>query len=121
MGRCATISAHVPTVDQSCALPPEESTAVAERVAYEVAHEVVGESAVTGTGVKPGRTERRRVMALARARDIDAVLVTELSRRGRSTADQLQPLLELERWKVSVIAGSGPTFDLGSQHAGRSP
>ena len=72
--------------------------------------------AETGSGAKPGRAERRRVMALAQARKIDAVLVTELSRWGRSTVDLLNSLRELERWGVSVIAMSGLTFDLGSPH-----
>ena len=42
-----------------------------------------------GSGVKLDRAERRKVMALAQARHIDAVLVTELSRWGRSTTDLL--------------------------------
>lgn len=55
-------------------------------------------------------------MALAQARKIDAVLVTELSRWGRSTVDLLNTLRELEGWKVSVIAMNGMAFDLSSPH-----
>ena len=55
-------------------------------------------------------------MALAQTRKIDAMLVTDLSRWGRSTVDLLHSLREHERWKVSVIATSGLTFDLGSPH-----
>lgn len=55
-------------------------------------------------------------MALAQARKIDAVLVTELSRWGRSTTDLLNTLRELETWKVSVIAMNGMAFDLSSPH-----
>jgi DNA invertase Pin-like site-specific DNA recombinase len=55
-------------------------------------------------------------MALAQARHIDAILVTELSRWGRSTIDLLNTLRELESWKVSVIAMNGMTFDLSSPH-----
>ena len=48
------------------------------------------------------RAERRKVLALAQRREIDAVLVTELSRWGRSTTDLLDTLRELEarrcRW-----------------------
>lgn len=55
-------------------------------------------------------------MALAQAREIDSVLVMELSRWGRSTIDLLGTLRELESWKVSVIAMSGMTFDLSPPH-----
>ena len=34
----------------------------------------------TGSGAKGERAERRKIMALAQAREIDCVLVTELSR-----------------------------------------
>ena len=112
MGQRAAIYARVSTGDQSCARQVGELTEFAERAGYEV----VGVFAETGSGAKPGRAERRRVMALAQARKIDAVLVTELSRWGRSTVDLLHSLRELERWGVSVIALSGLTFDLGSPH-----
>ena len=62
------------------------------------------------------RAERRKVMALARARHIDAVLVTELSRWGRSTTDLLATLKELEVRRVSVIALNGMAFDLATPH-----
>ena len=55
-------------------------------------------------------------MALAQRRAIDAVLVTELSRWGRSTLDLLHTLKELEAWRVSVIAMSGLAFDLSTPH-----
>ncbi len=55
-------------------------------------------------------------MALAHARQIDAVLVTELSRWGRSTTDLLTTLKELEARRVSVIALNGMAFDLTTPH-----
>ena len=55
-------------------------------------------------------------MALAQRRAIDAVLVTELSRWGRSTLDLLHTLQELEARRVSVIAMSGLAFDLSTPH-----
>ncbi|TCQ13400.1 recombinase family protein [Rhizobium sp. PP-CC-3G-465] len=70
----------------------------------------------TGSGTKLDRAERRNVMALAQARKIDAVLVTELSRWGRSTVDLLHTLRKLESWKVSVIAMNEMAFDLSSPH-----
>jgi putative DNA-invertase from lambdoid prophage Rac len=70
----------------------------------------------TGSGARADRIERRKVMALAQRREIDAVLVTELSRWGRSTLDLLHTLQELEARRVSVIAMSGLTFDLATPH-----
>ena len=55
-----------------------------------------------------------KVMALARDHEIDAILVTELSRWGRSTQDLVQTLDDLHSWKVSVLAQTGLTFDLST-------
>ncbi len=55
-------------------------------------------------------------MDLAQARKIDAVLVTELSRWGRSTQDLLDTLNKLSGWKVSVVVMSGMTFELDTPH-----
>lgn len=70
----------------------------------------------TGSGTKLDRAERKKILALAQAREVDCVLVTELSRWGRSTIDLLGTLRELESWKVSVIAMSGMTFDISTPH-----
>jgi DNA invertase Pin-like site-specific DNA recombinase len=51
-------------------------------------------------------------MALAQARQIDAVLVTELTRWGRSTLDLVHTLHDLQSWNVSLIAQTGLQFDL---------
>ena len=85
---------------------------MADRAGYEV----VGVFKETGSGVRLDRAERRKVMALAQARQIDAVLVTELSRWGRSTTDLLATLKELEARRVSVVALNGMTFDLATPH-----
>ncbi|KEL83399.1 resolvase, N terminal domain protein [Escherichia coli 6-175-07_S3_C1] len=73
---------------------------------------MVGIFKETGSGTKLDRAERKKVLALAQSRQIDAILVTELSRWGRSTLDLLNTLRELENWKVSVIAMNGMAFDL---------
>ena len=62
------------------------------------------------------RTERKRVLALVQRREIDAVLVTELSRWGRSTTDLLATLKELEARRVSLVALNGMAFDLATPH-----
>ena len=56
------------------------------------------------------------MLALAQERWIDAVLVTELSRWGRSTQDLLATLYQLAGWNVSVVAMSGMTYELGMPH-----
>lgn len=112
MGHRAVIYCRVSTSDQSCERQERDLAAFADRAGYEVTA-IFKE---TGSGAKLDRAERRKVMALAQARKIDAVLVTELSRWGRSTVDLLHTLRELESWKVSVIAMNGMAFDLSSPH-----
>jgi putative DNA-invertase from lambdoid prophage Rac len=112
MGQRGALYCRVSTADQSCARQERDLAAFAARAGYEV----VGTFKETGSGVKLDRAERRRVMALAQARQVDAVLVTELSRWGRSTTDLLATLQELEARRVSVIALNGMAFDLSTPH-----
>ena len=112
LGQRAALYCRVSTADQSCARQERDLTAFADRAGYEV----VGIFKETGSGVRLDRAERRKVMALAQARQIDAVLVTELSRWGRSTTDLLATLKELEARRVSVVALNGMTFDLATPH-----
>jgi len=112
LGQRAALYCRVSTADQSCARQERDLAAFAARAGYEV----VGTFTETGSDTKLDRVERRRVMALAQARQIDAVLVTELSRWGRSTTDLLATLQELEAWRVSVIALNGMAFDLTTPH-----
>ena len=112
LGQRAAIYCRVSTVDQSCGRQERDLTTFAGRAGYDV----VATFKETGSGAKLDRVERRKVLALAQARQIDAILVTELSRWGRSTIDLLNTLRELENWKVSVIAMNGMAFDLSSPH-----
>lgn len=66
--------------------------------------------------MKANRAARAEVMKLAQARRIDAILVTELSRWGRSTQDLLDTLNRLAGWRVSVVAMSGMTFEVDTRH-----
>jgi DNA invertase Pin-like site-specific DNA recombinase len=75
---------------------------------------IVGVFRETASGARLDRAERRRVMALAQAREIDVILVTELSRWGRSTIDLLHTLRDLEAHSVSLAALNGMTFDLST-------
>jgi putative DNA-invertase from lambdoid prophage Rac len=112
LGQRAALYCRVSTADQSCARQERDLIAFAARAGYEV----IGVFKETGSGVKSDRAERRKVMAVAQRREIDAVLVTELSRWGRSTLDLLHTLKELESWRVSVIAMNGLAFDLSTPH-----
>ena len=89
-----------------------ELTAFAERGGYDVV-EVFKE---TASGASANRVARNRVLELAQARQIDAILVSELSRWGRSTQDLLDTLNRLAGWKVSVVAMSGMTFEMDTPH-----
>ena len=112
LGQRAAIYARVSTSDQSCERQVTELTAFAARGGYEVVR-VLKE---TASGTKANRVERSKIIDMAQARKIDAVLVSELSRWGRSTQDLLDTLDRLAGWKVSVVAMSGMTFELGTPH-----
>ena len=108
LGQKAVIYARVSTSDQSCDRQVNELTAFAERANYEI----IGVFKETASGTKDNRKERQKIMELAQARKIDAILVSELSRWGRSTSDLLSTLEKLTAWKISVITTSGMALDL---------
>jgi putative DNA-invertase from lambdoid prophage Rac len=51
---------------------------------------------------------------LAQARKVDVILVTELTRWGRSMLDLFHTLQDLQAWDVSLVAQTGLQFDLRS-------
>jgi DNA invertase Pin-like site-specific DNA recombinase len=112
LGQRAVIYCRVSTADQSCERQERDLTGFAARASFDV----LGVFKETGSGAKLDRLERRKVLALAQARQVDAVLVTELSRWGRSTLDLLNTLRQLESWKVSLVAMSGLALDLSTPH-----
>ena len=110
MGQLAAIYCRVSTSDQDCDRQEQELRAHARRARYTV----VGVWKETASGVKVNRVQRAEVIALARARKIDLILVTELIRWGRSTVDLLDSLSDLQSWGVSLVAEKGFQFDLGT-------
>ncbi|MEM6942148.1 MAG: recombinase family protein [Pseudomonadota bacterium] len=110
MGQRVALYARVSTADQCC----ERQVRELEVCAARAGHEIVGLYRETGSGTRTDRRERRRVLDIAQRHAIDAVLVTELSRWGRSTPDLLGTLADLEGWGVSLIALNGMTFDLAT-------
>jgi putative DNA-invertase from lambdoid prophage Rac len=101
-----------PTADQSCARQERDLTTFAARADYEV----ISIFKETGSGVKFDRAQRRKVMALAQRREVDAVLGDRIVTLGRSTLDLLHTPKELESRRVSVIAMNGLAFDLSTPH-----
>lgn len=108
--RKAALYCRVSTGDQSCERQERDLRAFAERGDFEI----VAVFRETASGNVNSRSERKKVMNLARDRQIEAVLVTELTRWSRSTTDLLHTLQELESCGVSVIAQTGLQFDLRS-------
>jgi predicted site-specific integrase-resolvase len=74
LGHRAAIYCRVSTADQSC-----ERQEFDLRDSPPCHYDVVGIFKETGSGTKLDRAERKKVLALAQSRQIDAILVTELS------------------------------------------
>lgn len=103
------IYCRVSTEDQGCDRQVRDLTAYAKRAGFEVIGSPYKE---TASGARSDRQERAKIIQLARTKQIDAVLVTELSRWGRSTEDLLFTLQQLADWGCSIIAQTGMDFDL---------
>ena len=112
--RRVAIYCRVSTSDQDNDRQERDLRAYAERAHFEVV--AVFRETLSGIRKAKGKQpeERKRAMALAQARNIDAVLVTELTRWGRSTQDLMDTLGQLAGWDVSLIAQTGLTFDLST-------
>jgi DNA invertase Pin-like site-specific DNA recombinase len=93
--------ARVSTNDQNCDLQLRELREYAAARKWEIAGEYVD----TGwSGSKANRPELTRLMADARKRRFDAVLVWKLDRWGRSVADSIRGIQELASLEVRFIA-----------------
>ncbi|WP_310485719.1 recombinase family protein [Chamaesiphon sp. VAR_48_metabat_403] len=106
------IYCRVSTHDQNCDRQERELKSYADRCNYHVVR-IYKE---VGSGAKNDRLERKNITQLARAREIDIVLVSELTRWGRSTIDLIDSLNQLQSWGVSLIAQNGFQFDLSTPH-----
>lgn len=107
----AVIYCRVSKSDQSCERQERDLLEYADKLGYQV----VAIFKETMSGVKI-LLERKKVISLAQARKIDAILVTELTRWSRSTPDLLDTMQSLQIWKVSLIAQSGLQLDLNTPH-----
>ena len=108
----AAIYCRVSTNDQRCDRQESDLKSYADRAGFDVV-QIYRE---TGSGAKLDRVERKNVINLARARGIDIVLVSELTRWGRSTIDLIDSLHQLQSYGVSLIAQNGFQFDLSTPH-----
>ncbi|MFX5210884.1 recombinase family protein, partial [Acinetobacter baumannii] len=79
--KIAAIYCRVSTADQSCERQERDLHAYAEKAGWQI----TGVWKETASGAKDGRQERQKILALAQARKLDVILVTELTRWGRST------------------------------------
>ena len=90
------IYCRVSTDDQCCDRQERDLRAFAKRAG----HKVVRVFKETASGSKDDRPERHKILALAKAHQINAILVTELSPWGRSTQDLCKP------WMTSMAGRS---------------
>ena len=112
--RRVAIYCRVSTSNQDNERQERDLIEYAERADFEVTE--VFKETLSGIRKAKGKQpfERGRVMELAQRREIDAVLVTEMTRWGRSTQDLMDTLGQLASWDVSLIAQTGLTFDLST-------
>jgi putative DNA-invertase from lambdoid prophage Rac len=104
------IYCRVSTSDQNCDRQQRDLEAFAQRAGFEI----VSIYKETASGMKNDRAKRRQILQLAQARQIDGVLVTEMSRWGRSLQDLISTMNELNAFGVSLIAEKGFQFDLST-------
>ncbi len=110
MGQKAALYCRVSTSDQSCSRQEWELLEYARKSEFEV----VGIWKEIASGSKDQRPERKKIMTLAQKRQIDVILVTELTRWGRSTIDLVQTIHDLQRWNVSLLAQTGLQFEVST-------
>ncbi len=112
--RRVALYCRVSTSDQDNDRQERDLRAYAEKAGYKSV--AVFRETLSGIRKAEGKQpeERKRAMAMAQAREIDAVLVTELTRWGRSTQDLMDTLGQLAGWDVSLIAQTGLAFDLST-------
>lgn len=110
LGQKVALYCRVSTTDQSCERQERDLLAYATRCGYEV----VGVWKETASGSQDQRSERKKIITLAQARRIDAILVTDLTRWGRSTLDLVHTLQDLQAFGVSLVAQTGLQFDLST-------
>ncbi len=85
MGQAAPLYCRISTAEQTCARQERDLRAFAKKAGYKI----VGVWKEIASGAKQERAERKKVLALAQARKVDMILVTELTSWGRSVLNVL--------------------------------
>lgn len=96
----AALYHRVSTVDQNPELARDELRAAAARYGFDIAVEIEE----TGSGANNDRPGLQQILADAKKKKFDAVLVWKLDRFGRSALDLLANIRHLEECKVRFIA-----------------
>ena len=117
MGQSAAIYCRVSTADQTCARQERDLRAYARKAGYKI----VGVWKETGSGAKDDRAERKKILALAQAREIDVILVTELTRWGRSMLDLFHTLQACRAGKSRWLPRRGCSSSCAAHRASSSP
>lgn len=114
MSKIAAIYCRVSTHKQDADRQIRDLLAFAQRADYLV--DPIHVFVETETGKETGKVRpiRAQVIQLARERKIEAILVTEMSRWGRSLPDLITTLDNLATWGCSLVAQTGFDFDMGT-------
>jgi putative DNA-invertase from lambdoid prophage Rac len=110
LGQSAALYCRVSTADQTCAHQERDLKAFAKKAGYKI----VGVWKETASGSKDDRAERKKILELAQARKIDVILVTELTRWGRSMLDLFHTLQDLQARDVSLVAQTALDVEMAS-------
>ena len=103
----AVIYTRVSGSDQCCERQERDLRALCERRNYKVVT-VLKEKA---SGALSGRRQRRKAMHKAKSGECDVIVVTELSRWGRSLKDLMDTVDHLREWGCDIVIANMPQLD----------
>lgn len=110
--KLVSIYVRVSTDDQDCERQVRDLTAYAERRGWTV----VSVYRETASGARNDRKERAKIIECARQGAIHAILVTELTRWGRSTVDLIHTVQKLASYSVALLTHTGEEFNPSTAH-----
>lgn len=117
LGQAAALYCRVSTADQTCARQQRDLRAYVRKAGYEI----VGVWRETGSGAKDSPGERKKILALAQVPEIDIILVTELTRWGRSMLNLFHALQDLQYWDDPSSPKPAGSSTCAARRANSSP